>query len=75
MKILNRLLELKDKKHAEFNSKLLPNIPQKTIIGVRVPDIRKLAKEYIKNEEFELFLEDLPHKYYDENLLHSMLVS
>ena len=75
MKILNRLLELKDKKHAEFNSKLLPNIQKETIIGVRVPDIRKLAKEYIKNEEFELFLEDLPHKYYDENLLHSMLVS
>lgn len=75
MKILNRLLELKDKKYAEFNSKLLPNIQKETIIGVRVPDIRKLAKEYIKNEEFELFLEDLPHKYYDENLLHSMLVS
>lgn len=75
MKILNRLLELKDKKHAEFNSKLLPNIQKETIIGVRVPDIRKLAKEYIKNEEFELFLEDLPHKYYDENLIHSMLVS
>lgn len=35
MKILNRLLELKDKKHAEFNSKLLPNIQKETIIGVR----------------------------------------
>lgn len=75
MQILDELFKLSDKKYAEFQSKLIPNIPRKTILGVRVPEIRKLAKEYLKNGEFKLFLNNLPHKYYDENLLHGMLIS
>ena len=75
LKVLDKLFELKDEKYAEFHSRLIPNIPREKIIGVRVPDMRKLAKEYSKNEESKLFLNDLPHKYYDENLLHRMLIS
>jgi len=75
LKVLDKLFELKDEKYAEFHSRLIPNIPREKIIGVRVPDMRKLAKEYSKSEESKLFLNDLPHKYYDENLLHGMLIS
>lgn len=75
MQILDELFKLSDKNYAEFHSKLIPNVPRKTILGVRVPKMRKLAKKYFKNEEYKLFLNDLPHKYYDENLLHGMLTS
>ena len=75
MKILGELFKLCDNNYAEFHSKLIPNIPREKIIGVRVPEMRKLAKEYSKSEEAKLFLNDLPHKYYDENLLHGMLIS
>lgn len=75
LKILDKLFELQDKKYADFHGKLISHIPREKIIGVRVPDMRKLAKEYSKNEESKLFLNDLPHKYYDENLLHGMLIS
>lgn len=75
LKVLDKLFELQDKKYADFHGKLIPHIPREKIIGVRVPDMRKLAKEYSKSEESKVFLNDLPHKYYDENLLHGMLIS
>ena len=75
LKILDKLFELQDKKYADFHGKLIPHIPKEKIIGVRVPEMRKLAKEYFKSEEAKLFLSSLPHKYYDENLLHGMLIS
>lgn len=75
LKVLDKLFELKDETYADFHSKLMPNIPREKIIGVKVPKMRKLAKEYSKSEKSKVFLNDLPHKYYDENLLHGMLIS
>ena len=75
MKIIDELFKLQDKEYAEFQSKLTPNIDRNKFIGVRVPDVRKLAKQYIKDEESKEFLNSLPHKYYDENMLHGLLIS
>lgn len=75
MEVTKKLFELQDKKYAEFHGRLIPNITKETIIGVRVPEIRKLAKQYIKDEEFKVFIKNLPHKYYDENMLHGVLIS
>ena len=54
---------------------MTPGIEKNQIIGVRVPVVRKLAKEYIKDEESQEFLNTLPHEYYDENMLHGLLIS
>ena len=75
MEIVNKLFKLQDKKYAEFQSKLTPSVSKEKFIGVRVPEVRKLAKQYIKEEEAKLFLETLPHKYYDENMLHGLLIA
>ena len=75
MKITNKLFELQDKEYGEFQAKLTPGIEKNQIIGVRVPVVRKLAKEYIKDEESQEFLNTLPHEYYDENMLHGLLIS
>ena len=56
MEILNKLFELQDTEYAEFQSKLTPSLPREQFIGVRVPKVRILAKEYIKDEESKLFL-------------------
>ena len=76
MKIItNKLYELQDKEYQVFSAKLIPNIGIDKIIGVRIPEIRKLAKE-IKNEEYiEDFLNELPHKYQEEYLLHGIILS
>ena len=75
MKIQKELFALQDKEYMKFLSKLTPNVSEDTIIGVRIPEIRKLAKKLVKNNEYEDFLKELPHKYYDENLLHGAIIS
>ena len=72
-KIQNKLFEYQDLGYREFNSKLIPNIDKKTMIGVRIPDIRKIEKT-LSVEEKEQFLMDLPHKYFEENMLHGIII-
>ena len=75
MTIYEKLLEYRDEKYSEFQSKLVPNISPKTIIGVRTPDMRAVAKEFFGTDEAKAFLTELPHKYYEENLVHFFLVA
>lgn len=75
MNIQQELFALQDISYADFQSKLVPNIPRELFIGVRVPEGRKLAKKHTKEPEISDFLTDLPHKYYDENILHALLIS
>lgn len=75
MNIQKRLLKLSDEKNADFSAKLTPGIDREKFLGVRIPASRKLAKEIIKGNEHKDFLNSLPHKYYDENILHSILIS
>lgn len=74
-KIQTELFALKDEKYKEFNSKLIPNISSDKIIGVRIPKIRALAKQYKNNEQIDDFLSALPHKFLEENLLHAFIVN
>ena len=73
--ILDRLYALQDKKYRDFQGKLIPTVDPKTIIGVRTPDLRTLAKELAKQEDIGTFLDTLPHTYFDENQLHAFILS
>ena len=75
MDIIQELYKLADEKYADFQAKLTPNVDRELFIGVRVPDARKLAKVVYKSGEYEEFLNSLPHKYYDENMLHGLILS
>jgi len=72
--IIEQLFALQDIKYKEFHSKLMPTINPEVIIGVRTPELRKLAKQITKSTEVELFMKQLPHKYYEENNLHAFLI-
>ncbi len=72
--IRNRLFELRDNDYKNFHTKLMPGIDPDTVIGVRTPDIKSFAKELSKNENVDDFLNDIPHKYYDENNLHGFII-
>lgn len=74
MNVINELQSLQDLKYRDFQSKLIPTIDKSTIIGVRMPDLRKLAKKIDENEA-KIFMQDLPHTYYEENMLQSILIS
>lgn len=69
-----RLFALQDKQYQIFNAGLLPSIPSETVIGVRMPLLRKLAAEYRGTGTAAAFVSALPHQYYEENNLHGLLI-
>lgn len=73
--IRNELFDLSDKKYRDFQIKLIPTVSEDSVIGIRTPDLRKLAKQLAKSEDIRDFLNDLPHKYFDENQLHAFIIS
>ena len=73
--ILKKLYALQDIKYRDFQGKLLPTVDPETIIGVRTPDLRKLAKELAKQDDIGTFLDTMPHTYFDENQLHAFILS
>ena len=75
MSVYERLIKVCDKEYQEFQSKLVPNIDKELILGVRTPDMRLIAKEIKDTKEAKDFLESVPHKYYEENLVHMFLVA
>ncbi len=72
--IVSRLFEMQDLKYREFHSRLMPTVEKSRVIGVRIPELRKLAKELKNTPHAEEFLKKLPHKYYEENNLHAFLI-
>ena len=74
-RLQKQLFELQDTKYRDFHSKLMPETDKETVIGIRVPVLRKFAKEFAKTPEAEPFLQQLPHQFYEENNLHMMLIT
>ena len=74
-KIRDFLEENEEVSYGDFQSKLCPTVSRETILGIRVPKLRKFAKELLVSGCVDDFFDDLPHKYYDENILHAILLS
>jgi 3-methyladenine DNA glycosylase AlkD len=80
--MVDLLMEHQDKSYAEFMSRLLPNLAPELVIGVRTPELRKMAKQLMKEHavgaekiDVEAFLKELPHAYFEENQLHGFMIS
>lgn len=74
MDIQKKLFSLQDLNYGDFHSALMPTIDRERVIGVRMPQLRALAKELHGSAEAEAFLASLPHIYYEENNLHALLL-
>lgn len=74
MMIQSKLMELQDAAYRDFQRKLIPNINPDTIIGVRTPQLRALAKTLKGTQAAECFLKTLPHDTFEENQLHAFLI-
>ena len=73
--IRKRLFKLQDKKYRDFQCKLIPTLESTTIIGVKTPELRRYAKELVKQKDIQNFLYILPHQYFEENQLHAFIIS
>ncbi len=65
----------KDIAYRDFQAKLIPTIDKETVIGVRTPALRKMAKQLARREDIPAFLEALSHKYFEENQLHAFIIA
>lgn len=62
---------MQDKTYQEFHKGLCPNVED--IIGVRIPDLRKIAKQIAKENPRE-YLEKIPKEYYEEKMLQGFVI-
>ncbi|MDO5545252.1 MAG: DNA alkylation repair protein [Eubacteriales bacterium] len=65
------ILENQDGTYRQMQIRLIPNIYPDTIVGVRTPVLRGIAKEL---EDRDSFLNALPHRYFEENQIHCFLL-
>ena len=73
-RIRERLFAMRDAEYQAFQSKLIPTLPPERVIGVRTPALRRYARELAGTSEAAAFLAAVPHRYYEENNLHGLLL-
>ncbi|MBQ9032890.1 MAG: DNA alkylation repair protein [Parasporobacterium sp.] len=73
--LYNRLKELQDLKYRDMQKKIIPTVNPESIIGVRTPELKTIAKEMLRSGEYAEFLNELPHGYFEENQLHAFIIS
>lgn len=74
-KLISELRSLAEPKYRNFMISLLPTVSSERMIGVRMPLLRKKAKEIIQMGGYEKFLSSLPHDFYEEYAIHAYIVS
>lgn len=72
--IREALIENAEEKYKAFHGSLVPTQERGGMLGVRVPVMRRIAKQFAKREDVSEFLRDLPHSFYEENAVHSFLI-
>lgn len=73
--IYRELIKLQDTGYRDMQVTIIPTVNEDSVIGVRTPALRQLAKELSKREDISSFLGELPHKYFEENQLHAFILS
>lgn len=73
--IRKELKKLQDKGYRDMQVTIIPTVEADSIIGVRTPALRQLARELSKRKDVSKFLEDVPHKFFEENQLHAFILS
>ncbi|MDU2064896.1 MAG: DNA alkylation repair protein [Sporomusaceae bacterium] len=68
-----KLLCLAEKDYQKFSASLLPNLAAETILGVRLPKLRQLAKE-IARGDWRSFLAQAPSDYFEEVMIQGMVI-
>ena len=73
--IRKELYNRQDTGYRDLQIRTIPNVAPERMIGVRTPELRKLAKELAKREDIREFLDALPHEHFDEDQLHAFILS
>lgn len=72
--IKEKLLKLEDEKYKEFNKKLCPDTKRK-MLGIRIPQLRALAQEIVKNYNWEEYIKNAEDIYFEEVILQGLVIA
>lgn len=73
--IYNELIKNQDTGYRDMQITIIPTVNADSIIGVRTPVLRQLAKEFSRRDDISSFLGNLPHRFFEENQLHAFILS
>ena len=73
--LYRKLYDLQDLKYRDMQIKIIPTVEPESVIGVRTPELKSIAKDILKDGNYKGFLEELPHRYFEENQLHAFIIS
>ena len=68
------IIENTDEANRSFVAALMPTIEASTVHGIKTPPLRALAKELAKRDDLNDFLNDLPHRHFEENQIHAFII-
>ena len=75
MTLYEMLIRERDEAYRSLQIGIVPGIDPETVVGVRTPALRRIAKEVYESADRDAFLQDLPHRYYEENLIHFFVLA
>ena len=70
-----KLYSLQDMKYRDMQIRIIPTINPESVIGVRTPELKRMATDILKAGDYQEFLNELPHKYFEENQLQAFIIS
>lgn len=73
--LYRKLYDLQDLKYRDMQIKIIPTVEPESVIGVRTPELKSIAKDILKDGNYKGFLKELPHRYFEENQLHAFIIS
>ena len=73
--LYRKLYDLQDLKYRDMQIKIIPTVEPASVIGVRTPELKSIAKDILKDGNYKGFLEELPHRYFEENQLQAFIIS
>ncbi|MBO5569321.1 MAG: DNA alkylation repair protein [Clostridia bacterium] len=73
--LYRELYDLQDMKYRDMQIRIIPTINPESVIGVRTPELKRMAKDVLRSGDYKGFLEELPHKYFEENQLQAFIIS
>ncbi len=73
--LYKKLYDLQDLKYRDMQIKIIPTINPESVIGVRTPELKSMAKDILKDGNYKDFLKELPHRYFEENQLQAFILS
>ena len=63
-----------DPNYAAFMRPLVPTVDPRRLVGVRTPQLRKIARELYRRDDASVFMRSLPHVLFEESQVHAFAI-